>query len=168
MSRTALRAVGYLERSVAKMTTMKANLTAAILMMLAVTLVLTGCDQDSVALAANKADKVVLTYPKGGTIVTNVQLIGDLVDAMRCAKVDNTPYDTAMTLKIEFLAGDTNLATISAGGPLFRLGKTQYHDRTGKFQQAIQKLTERSKAPNQASDATSEAAPGAASSSHQR
>jgi len=64
--------------------------------------------------------------------------------------VDNTPYDMAMTLKIEFYSGDTNLATFSAGGPLFRNGKTQYYDRTGKFQQSIRKLTERQKTPNHA------------------
>ena len=138
----------------------------AILMTLGVTFVLTGCDKGSVALDASKADKVVLSYPKGGTVLTNAQMIGDLVEAMRGAKVDNTLYDTAMTLKIEFYSGDTNLATFAAGGPLFRCGKTQYHDRTGKFLHAVRKLTERNKTPNQASDATSEPALNASSSSH--
>ena len=139
-----------------------------ILMTLAVTLALAGGDLGSVTLDASKADRVVLSYPKGGTVVTNAQMIGTLVEAMKCAKMDNTLYDTAMTLKIEFYSGDTNLATFSAGGPLFRSGKTQYYDRTGKFRQAVQKLTDRNKDPNREADATSETSPGAASSSYQR
>lgn len=39
-----------------------------------------------------------------------------LVEAMQRAKVDNTPYGTVMTLKIEFFASDTRPATFSAGG----------------------------------------------------
>jgi hypothetical protein len=140
--------------SVAKMMKTKLNSMMMTLMTLVVTLALAGCDQGSVDLDASKTDKVMLIYPSGDTIVTNLQMIGNLVEAMKCAKADNTLYDTAMPLKIEFFAGDTNLATFSAGGSLFRHGKTQYHDRTGKFRQAMGKLTERSKTPNQAPEDT--------------
>ena len=115
----------------------------------AVVLALAGCNRGPVIADASKADKVVLTYPQGGTVVTNAQVIADLAAAMKGARVDNTLYDTSMTLRMEFSRNSINLLTIrlSAGGSLFRLGKTQYRDRTGRFQEIIRGLTERSKEP---------------------
>ncbi len=123
---------------------------------------------DLSALNATNVNKVVLTYPTGGTVVTNASAIVELTRAMRSAQIDNTLYDTAMALRVEFFSNDTQLATVSAGGSLFQLGKVQYFDRTGKFQEVIRKLIGRTKTPNQASDAPSETAPGAASSAPQR
>jgi hypothetical protein len=125
-----------------------------VLTILAATMIGTGCNRDLAILETAKITRVVLTYPKGEMVVTNAHAITDLTQAMRKAQVDNTLYDTAMTLRLEFFCNDTSLVSVSAGGPLFRLGKNQYYERSGTFQEVIQRLIERDKAPNKPSERT--------------
>ncbi len=111
-----------------------------------------GTTADVSVLNATNISSVVLTYPTGGMVVTNDAWILELIQAMRSAPIDNTLYDTAMTFRIEFFSNVTKVATVSAGDSLFRIGASQYHDRTGKFQEVIRKLTGRNKTPSLAAD----------------
>jgi hypothetical protein len=103
----------------------------------------TGCDKELATLDANRIDKIVLTYPKGGMVITDTPTITDLTQAMKSAKVDNTLYDTAMALTLQFYDNDVLMITIAAGGPFFRLGNNQY--RSEQFQKSIGALTSRKK-----------------------
>jgi hypothetical protein len=61
-----------------------------------------GCNRDLSVFDESLITKVELIYPKGGMVVTNSLLIADLTQAMRSAQVDNTIYDTPLSLRLDF------------------------------------------------------------------
>lgn len=106
-------------------------------------LVIAGCNQSQPMLDNGGVTKIEITYPKGGTVVTDAAIIQELADAVQKGKPDNGVYDTAKDIAITGYRGENIAWRISAGSPFVDLNGQQY--RCPDFHIVLKKITTKPK-----------------------
>ena len=80
-------------------------------------LLIAGCNHSQPTLDVGGVTKIEVSYPKGGTVVTDSVIIQELADAMLKGKPDNGVYDTAKSIVITGYRDDNIAWRIRAGSP---------------------------------------------------
>ena len=110
-------------------------------------LMIAGCNHSQPMLDTKNVTKLEITYPNGGTVVTDVAIIQELADAMLKGKPDNGVYDTAMSIIITGYRGENIAWRISAGSPFVDVNGQQY--RCPAFHAVLSKVTTKQKTGTQ-------------------
>jgi Prokaryotic membrane lipoprotein lipid attachment site len=118
-----------------------------ILLALFAVIMVAGCNHPKPKFDVCGVTKIEISYPQGGTVITDSVVIRELADAMLKGKPDNGVYDTAKNILITAYKGDSITWRMSAGSPFVDVNGQQY--RCPEFHAVLQKLTTKSKKSTQ-------------------